>query len=129
VLLDGDGAVVRNTHAPPLTSFELVQFKKEFLQDPEEGGRRAARNLRQAVETDYREQHKLEPETLLVFSCCKATGLAKFLAACGDITTNADFQLFMASFTAAAPFFQFIDCGAGKEGADAKIKGEAGLLK
>ena len=56
-------------------------------------------------------------------------GLAKTLAEAGYLSGEAELESFFRQFNQSQPLFHFIDCGYGKESADAKLRGESPNLR
>jgi hypothetical protein len=111
-LVDGDGYI----------------FQSKFLQNRESGGAAAAQqllsdvkgyvraNLPKAISTDFE---------VMVNVYANKKGLAKTLAEAGYLSGEAELESFFRQFNQSHPLFHFIDCGYGKESADAKLRGES----
>ena len=112
VLVDGDGYIFRKAF------FKAVAVS---------GGSKAANDLHTEVLNNLRDPQRstgISPDcdVLVNIYACKA-GLAKALAAANFLARPADIDQFFCSFSQSRSLFQFIDCGRGKERADAKLRG------
>ena len=115
MLVDGDGYI----------------FQSKFFQDKESGGAAAAQqllsdvksyvkaNLSKAILTDFE---------VMVNVYANKRGLAKMLTEAGYLSAEAELESFFRQFNQSQPLFHFIDCGYGKESADAKLRGESPIL-
>ncbi|KAG9127303.1 hypothetical protein FRC07_014932 [Ceratobasidium sp. 392] len=101
-LIDGDGCI----------------FNKHLLVLGTEGGRRAASELRHRIISDYGSNHDL-----LINVFFNREGLARVLKSHFGIQPGT-FSAFITGFNRASPLASMLDVGAGKEAADAKIRGK-----
>lgn len=101
-----------------------MQFRAEFLNKNEEGGRRAADELLVSVR-QYLKQLEMDVENtdIVVRAYANLQGLGKHCVRDGLIKTTADLGLFANGFTKRQPLFDFVDVGLGKERADDKLRG------
>ena len=111
VLVDGDGYI----------------FKDAFLQDAaKSGGADAASHLNNEIQ-NYLRANNLIPNVgeieVMVNVYANKVGLARTLHDAGMIDHPNAFETFFQSFTRGKSLFHFIDCGPGKERADAKLRG------
>jgi hypothetical protein len=111
VLVDGDGYI----------------FKDAFLQDAaKSGGSDAASHLDNEIQ-NYLRANSLIPNSaeieVMVNVYANKLGLARTLFDAGMIDHLNAFETFFQSFTRGKSLFHFIDCGPGKERADAKLRG------
>lgn len=102
-LLDGDGCI----------------FSKEFLNDGDAGGKRAAASLKQAVAGAVPDG---PVGSLLTLVYMNQAGLQNHLANTG-VCPSAKFTEFVTGFNRSTELFSIVDVGRGKEAADAKIRG------
>lgn len=112
VLVDGDGYI----------------FKEAYLRDAtESGGARAAHDLFTEVQDYLRERNIIDPSgpdlQVMVNIYANKAGLTKYLCDADLIQHPNQVDFFFQSFTNSKALFQFIDCGYGKERADAKLRG------
>ena len=115
MLVDGDGYI----------------FQSRFFKDKESGGAAAAQqllsdvktyvkaNLSKAISTDFE---------VMVNVYANKKGLAKMLTEAGYVSGEAEMESFFRQFNQSQPLCHFIDCGYGKESADAKLRGELRML-
>jgi hypothetical protein len=111
VLVDGDGYV----------------FRSKFFQNRESGGAAAAQQLLSDVKTYIKTNFSKAIATdfeVMVNVYANKKGLAKTLAEAGYLAGEAELESFFRQFNQSHPLFHFIDCGYGKESADAKLRGE-----
>ena len=111
VLVDGDGYI----------------FKDAFLQDAaKSGGADAASHLDNEIQ-NYLRANNLIPNSgeieVMVNVYANKLGLARTLYDASMIDHPNAFETFFQSFTRGKSLFHFIDCGPGKERADAKLRG------
>ncbi|KAL6703536.1 hypothetical protein ACN47E_009561 [Coniothyrium glycines] len=107
ILIDGDGMV----------------FVNEFLREGEQGGRRAASALYDAVQ-NFIEKDTMDiplESRLICRIYANIRGLSEVLVRIGVIPAVSVFDDFVRGFAAAKPLFEFIDVGPGKDRADVKI--------
>lgn len=103
-------------------------FKSAFLKDAAAfGGAHAANQLYTEVQ-NYLKANNISSGghydlEVMVNVYANKTGLAKALSEAEMINAPIMLDPFFCSFTQSRPLFQFIDCGPGKERADAKIRG------
>lgn len=102
-LVDGDGCV----------------FSRQYLVDGEKGGKEAASDLKQALVKQFGGSGSYC--TMLYMNMC---GLRDYLVA-SNVCTAADFEGFVTGFNRSTELFSIVDCGRGKEAADAKIRGSS----
>lgn len=112
VLVDGDGYI----------------FQSKFFQNRDSGGAAAAQQLLSDVKTYVRANVAGALATdvdVMVNVYANKKGLAKTLAEAGYLSAEAELEGFFRQFNQGHPLFHFIDCGYGKESADAKLRGES----
>lgn len=112
VLVDGDGYI----------------FRDEYLREAgESGGAMAAHRLATDVQDYLRERNIIDPSSpdiqVMVNVYANRAGLTKHLFDADMIQHPTQLDQFFCSFTQSQALFQFIDCGYGKERADAKLRG------
>lgn len=109
VLIDGDGYI----------------FQSKFLQNRESGGAAAAQQLLSDVKVYVKESLGMSAEyEVMVNVYANKKGLAKTLSEAGYISTESDLENFFCKFNQSHPLLHFLDCGYGKESADAKLRGK-----
>jgi hypothetical protein len=112
VLVDGDGYI----------------FQPRFFQNRDSGGAAAAQQLlsdvKSYVKTNVAEAIATDVDVMVNVYANKK-GLAKTLAEAGYLSGEAELEGFFRQFNQSHPLFHFIDCGYGKESADAKLRGES----
>ena len=116
VLVDGDGYI----------------FQSKFFQNKESGGAEAAQQLLSDVKTYVKANPSKDISTdfeVMVNVYANKKGLAKTLAEAGYLSGEAELESFFRQFNQSQPLFHFIDCGYGKESADAKLRGESPNLR
>jgi hypothetical protein len=116
VLVDGDGYI----------------FQSKFFQNKESGGAEAAQQLLSDVKTYVKANPSKDISTdfeVMVNVYANKKGLAKTLAEAGYLSGEAELESFFRQFNQSQPLFHFIDCGYGKESADAKLRGESSNLR
>jgi hypothetical protein len=110
VLIDGDGYL----------------FEDDYLKNAESGGGDAAHRLLSAVQ-DYVKMARLQglssDPSIMVNIYGNKRGLTGALLEAEIITHPRDLENFFCKFTQSHTHFQYIDCGPGKERADAKLRG------
>lgn len=111
VLIDGDGMI----------------FHEHFLQQGEDGGKKAAAVLLQSTDVYAREQIPTLPnETKIVARMyANVRGLADACARAGHVATPGIMEDFVRGFTRGNPLFDFVDVGPGKDRADEKVSGKS----
>lgn len=98
------------------------QFSEEYIRQGIEGGKKAAKALRNAVAGQCGEQaQEIEISAKIV---ANLGGLGRALARDGAIDSVNDLKDFTLGFTQSKASFDFIDVGYGKERADSKIRGK-----
>jgi hypothetical protein len=115
VLVDGDGYI----------------FQSKFFQNKESGGAEAAQQLLSDVKTYVKANPSKDISTdfeVMVNVYANKKGLAKTLTEAGYLSGEAELESFFRQFNQSQPLFHFIDCGYGKESADAKLRGESPML-
>ena len=115
VLVDGDGYI----------------FQSKFFQNKESGGAEAAQQLLSDVKTYVKANPSKDISTdfeVMVNVYANKKGLAKTLTEAGYLSGEAELEGFFRQFNQSQPLFHFIDCGYGKESADAKLRGESPIL-
>ena len=116
VLVDGDGYI----------------FQSKFFQNRESGGAEAAQQLLSDVKTYVKANPSKDISTdfeVMVNVYANKKGLAKTLTEAGYLSGEAELESFFRQFNQSQPLFHFIDCGYGKESADAKLRGESPNLQ
>jgi hypothetical protein len=116
VLVDGDGYI----------------FQSKFFQNKESGGAEAAQQLLSDVKTYVKANPSKDISTdfeVMVNVYANKKGLAKTLTEAGYLSGEAELEGFFRQFNQSQPLFHFIDCGYGKESADAKLRGESPNLR
>ena len=116
VLVDGDGYI----------------FQSKFFQNKESGGAEAAQQLLSDVKTYVKANPSKDISTdfeVMVNVYANKKGLAKTLTEAGYLSGEAELESFFRQFNQSQPLFHFIDCGYGKESADAKLRGESPNLR
>ena len=111
VLVDGDGYI----------------FQPKFFQDKESGGAAAAQQLLSDVKTYVKTNLSNSLSTdfeVMVNVYANKKGLAKLLTEAAFLYGEVELESFFRQFNQSHPLFHFIDCGYGKESADAKLRGE-----
>ena len=112
VLIDGDGYIFRKAF------FKAIAVA---------GGSKAANDLYTEVLNNLKATEQLPGITqdcdVLVNVYAHKAGLARTLAAADFLARPSDIDQFFCSFSQSRSLFQFIDCGPGKERADAKLRG------
>lgn len=113
VLVDGDG----------------YYFRDVFLREAaDSGGARAAYQILTEVR-EYLQRNNLLASggldlQIMVNIYANRSGLAKFLCDANRISNAGQLDQFFCSFNQSQSLFHFIDCGYGKERADAKFRGQ-----
>jgi hypothetical protein len=116
VLVDGDGYI----------------FQSKFFQNKESGGAEAAQQLLSDVKTYVKANPSKDISVdfeVMVNVYANKKGLAKTLTEAGYLSAEAELESFFRQFNQSQPLFHFIDCGYGKESADAKLRGESPILR
>jgi hypothetical protein len=116
VLVDGDGYI----------------FQSKFFQNKESGGAEAAQQLLSDVKSYVKANPSKDISTdfeVMVNVYANKKGLAKTLTEAGYLSGEAELEGFFRQFNQSQPLFHFIDCGYGKESADAKLRGESPNLR
>jgi hypothetical protein len=114
VLVDGDGYI----------------FHDQYLKNPESGGGDAAHRLLSEVRDciNAAQLHSLPPDSEIVVNIyANKRGLTGALLDAGTIPNSTDLENFLCKFTQSQAYFQFVDCGPGKERVDAKVRGAENL--
>jgi hypothetical protein len=112
VLIDGDGYL----------------FEDDYLKNAESGGGDAAHRLLSAVQDCVRAaqlQGLSSDSPIMINIYGNKRGLTGALLEAEIITHPRDLENFFCKFTQSHTHFQYIDCGPGKERADAKLRGAA----
>lgn len=117
LLIDGDGYI----------------FKDQFLGDGEKGAIAAANQLcdsfRRSLSDRYCPDNSLPPDMdIVVRFYVNKNGLAGALVDGGIIPNAAHLDAFFVKLTQSRPLFDVVDCGAGKERVDDKIRGMCGTF-
>lgn len=102
-------------------------FNEKYLRDPDAGGIEAAHELRSAVKDyvqDSTREALLEYEVMVTVLANKR-GLAKAITESEKFSEPVDLDSFFCKFSQSHPLFQFVDCGAGKERVDSKLRGKS----
>jgi hypothetical protein len=110
VLIDGDGYI----------------FKGNYLKNTQSGGGEAAHHLLSAVRDRIKAAQLQDlslDQQILVNVYANRRGLTGALLEAGIISHPNDLEEFFCKFTQSQAHFQFVDCGAGKERVDAKLRG------
>ena len=109
--MDGDGYV----------------FNEKYLRNPDAGGIEAAHELRSAVKDYVQDSTKEAPVEyeVMVTVLANKRGLAKAITESQKFSEPVDLDSFFCKFSQSHPLFQFVDCGAGKERVDSKLRGKS----
>lgn len=116
MLVDGDGYI----------------FQSKFFQNKESGGAEAAQQLLSDVKSYVKANPSKDISTdfeVMVNVYANKKGLAKTLTEAGYLSGEAELESFFRQFNQSQPLFHFIDCGYGKESADAKLRGESPICE
>ncbi|KAL8902446.1 MAG: hypothetical protein Q9207_004703 [Kuettlingeria erythrocarpa] len=101
-----------------------MKFRDTFLNDDEEGGRKAADELLIQVQHYLKELGlDVHGTDVLVRAYANLRGLGQACVKHGTMKATADICLFANGFTRRQPLFDFVDVGLGKERADHKVRG------
>lgn len=102
-----------------------TKFLDELVQKRGDGGREAARLLKNTVVTNMQETKMDRPTNfqVLIRVYANSKGLAKAYRDANIITTINDIEDFIRGFNIEDPLCDFIDAGTGKECSDEKLRG------
>lgn len=100
----------------------VPQFDESLVSQGIDGGKQAAKAIRQSVES-YLGDHPDEPE-IICRVYANASGLGRAMYRAGCLENESVLRDFTLGFTQAKASFDFIDVGYGKERADSKIRGK-----
>ncbi|KAH7036047.1 uncharacterized protein B0I36DRAFT_98658 [Microdochium trichocladiopsis] len=108
---------------------ECYFFKDEFLSQGLAGGELAADALHTALRQFVQDIPSVPGNVdIIVKAFAKMSGLGPVLQQAGKVRTQEQLRAFAAGFSRRKPFFDFIDVGPMKEGADNKLKANAELF-
>lgn len=100
-------------------------FSREYLSKGHEGGQDAAQTLAQNIRVYLRDEDAVSFSNFELSIICflHKRGLTETLGRAGYHTEKSRFDEFLAGFNQAGERFLMVDVGAGKENADAKLRG------
>jgi hypothetical protein len=105
-------------------------FQDEFIREGDTGGRKAAAQLQNEIETWIHRENKNIPLDCRIICRVYANvkGLANVLVRAGIIEEVSFFEEFVRGFTRSKSLFDFVDVGSGKDRADEKMRGMCSMV-
>lgn len=106
----------------------IRKFIDDFVQAGAEGGHRAAKRLREAIQVYIKDLPGFQAHWKVVVRIyINRQGLVGAYAQSRIVTNSSIAEQFLVGFNRELPLFEFVDAGTDKEAADNKIKGTSAL--